>query len=203
MCRGHPDAAHHRKCQRIIVHLRYLADFTRPNITYITGRLGAANHKPTERHLQALKATIRYLSGAKEMGILYPSGQCRPPHLHLLQFKVDESFAGDSQDRKLPMAISITYNGTLISWTSKTSESSLTLHRRIWYISITVAVQHMHLINQMMLQFTGAFYGACTIHCDNFAVCDMTTTIHVTKRRKFMYRRHYLYNTRYRNTSWK
>lgn len=73
------------KYQRIVSDLRYLADFTRPDKKYITGRLGVSNHKPTELYWEALKATIRYLKVIKEMGILYPSGQCRPTHLRLLK----------------------------------------------------------------------------------------------------------------------
>lgn len=59
----------------IVGDLQYLADLTRPDITYITGILVAANYSPKETHFHALKNTIRYFRGTLEMGIVYQSGK--------------------------------------------------------------------------------------------------------------------------------
>lgn len=41
--------------KKVVGDLRYLEDYKRTGLTYITGRLGTVNHKQTERNWKDLK----------------------------------------------------------------------------------------------------------------------------------------------------
>jgi hypothetical protein len=59
--------------QSILGSCRILADTTHPKIAYITGVSGQHAHRP--RHVQAIKRILRYLAGAINSGMYYPSRQ--------------------------------------------------------------------------------------------------------------------------------
>jgi hypothetical protein len=61
--------------QSILGSCRFLADTTHPEIAYITGIGGQHAHRPTARHMQAIKRILRYLTGATNSGLYYPSRQ--------------------------------------------------------------------------------------------------------------------------------
>jgi hypothetical protein len=61
--------------QSILGSSRLLAHTTHPEIAYITGIAGQHAHRPTARHMQAIKRILRYLAGATNSGMYYPSRQ--------------------------------------------------------------------------------------------------------------------------------
>lgn len=52
---------------------RYLADSTRPNISFSTMRLTTFTTIPTQTHLVQLKPLLRYLQGARATSVFYMS----------------------------------------------------------------------------------------------------------------------------------
>lgn len=48
-------------------HIRYLADSTRPDLSYVASVLGAAFHRPTKRHKVLLSSVIRYMKGTRTL----------------------------------------------------------------------------------------------------------------------------------------
>lgn len=102
---------HQEKFRQLVGDLNYSADSTRTDLGYITGKLGAALTKPTARHLEALKAVMRYLKETTHVGIKFAGGQQRPPEARLLQRFTDASYAADTTDRKSTSGMVITYNG--------------------------------------------------------------------------------------------
>lgn len=57
------------KYMQLISDLRYIADSTRPDISYVAGRLGTAMESRTVRHLCMVKASIRYLQHTRNFGL--------------------------------------------------------------------------------------------------------------------------------------
>lgn len=58
-------------CKYILGHLRYLADCTRPDITFSTAlvfELARYMSAPTTTHMQLLRHTLRYLNGTAQHG---------------------------------------------------------------------------------------------------------------------------------------
>jgi hypothetical protein len=56
---------------RLLGELQYLANRTRPDITFAVNRLGAYTANPSMQHVGALKRVLRYLVGTKNHGITY------------------------------------------------------------------------------------------------------------------------------------
>ena len=49
----------------------YLANCTRPNITFSVNLLARYNFAPTKRHWNGIKHILRYLRGTSDMGLYY------------------------------------------------------------------------------------------------------------------------------------
>lgn len=86
---------------------------------YVTGKLDAPDHGPTNRHWEALKVGIRYLLETPHAGLVCPADQKWRRSLQLMSRFTDSNFAGDVTDRKYTSGADITYNGTAFSWESR------------------------------------------------------------------------------------
>lgn len=113
---------------------------------YIAGRLEAATQSPTARNWQALKATIRFLIGTSEKGIVYTAGQCRRPTVGLFKCYVDDSFAGDKKDLKYMTGIYVTYNGASVAWKSGKQNMVGLSTAKDEYIALATAVKKIRII---------------------------------------------------------
>ena len=51
--------------------IRWLADWTRPDISYVASKLGCFMQSPEAEHLQAAYKVIGYLVSTKSLGITY------------------------------------------------------------------------------------------------------------------------------------
>lgn len=93
-----PRMAH--SFRQLIGDLRYLTDSTRPDLGYITYKLGVEKPTPTTRHWRALKATVGYLISRPEIGIQYTPITSKGPTVTLLRAFRDASFAADRLEWK-------------------------------------------------------------------------------------------------------
>jgi hypothetical protein len=67
---------------RLIGELQFLANATRPNITYVISQLLSYTVNPTMQHVTALKCVLRYLSGTKTYAITYSDILDHPNHFY-------------------------------------------------------------------------------------------------------------------------
>lgn len=182
---------HHEKYRQLVGDLRYLADSTRPDLTFVTGKLGAALHQPTARHWAALKAVLRYLQHTLFLGITYTSGQKRAPAAKMLQCYTDASYAADTTDRKSTSGMLITYNGGPVAWYSRKQSLIAMSTAEAEYIAVAAAIQNANTMHRIMEQ-AGLWQAApSTIKTDNKATVEMISKPHGTKRRKFIDLRHH------------
>jgi len=56
---------------KLLGEMQYLANATRPDISYAVNRLAAYTGNPSMQHYTALKRILRYLAGTKTLGITY------------------------------------------------------------------------------------------------------------------------------------
>jgi hypothetical protein len=69
-----PEANEPNRCNtfsQCLGELQFLANMTRPDISYPVNRLGAYMANPSLQHYAALKQILRYLSGTRTFGITY------------------------------------------------------------------------------------------------------------------------------------
>ena len=106
------DIAAIARITTLVGKLSWLASRTRPDISFIVGRLQRRTKCPDTNILNAIKHTLRYLAGTKETGI---------PFLHddtgLIGW-VDASHA-DNPDGKSTFGYIFFFGGTPVSWISK------------------------------------------------------------------------------------
>ncbi len=65
---------------RLIGELQFLANATRPDITYTISQLSAYTTNPMMQHVTALKCVLRYLSGTRSYAITYNNVLDHPNH---------------------------------------------------------------------------------------------------------------------------
>lgn len=63
------------KYRKLVSNLRYLAECTRPDLSYVVGRLGAAMDQLIARNWKNIRATMRYLPATRNYGIFFSKSQ--------------------------------------------------------------------------------------------------------------------------------
>jgi transposase InsO family protein len=106
----------------------YAAISTRPDITHSVHYLASHMQAPTLRHMQAAERVLRYLSGTKELGMVFGSrngsmvgdsrGRRAQVQVDVCAF-ADADWANDKGDRKSVSGWVAKLNGDPISWSSK------------------------------------------------------------------------------------
>lgn len=61
----------HTTYQKIVGQLQYLGSTTRPDITQAASALARYNSCPTKTHWNAIRGTLKYLNGTKELTLQY------------------------------------------------------------------------------------------------------------------------------------
>src|SRR5271168_1085547 len=65
------EGNHSNSFARLLGELQYLANCTRPDITFAVNRLASYTANPSLQHFAAVKRILRYLAGTKDLGITY------------------------------------------------------------------------------------------------------------------------------------
>ena len=55
----------------VVGALMYLANSTRPDITFVVNLLARHSAAPTKRHWVGVKTVLRYLNGTRDLGLFY------------------------------------------------------------------------------------------------------------------------------------
>jgi len=67
---------------RLLGELQFLANMTRPDITFVVNRLALYTANPSIHHITALKRVLQYLAGTKSYGITYTTESERSDLFH-------------------------------------------------------------------------------------------------------------------------
>src|SRR5579859_1559333 len=65
---------------KLVGELQYIANCTRPDISYAVNRLAAYTANPSLQHWGAAKRLLRYLAGTTNIGIIYRKFQDTTDH---------------------------------------------------------------------------------------------------------------------------
>jgi hypothetical protein len=66
----------------LVALANFIANWTRPDITFVVNKLCKFMANPGPAHWQALKHLLRYLQGTKRQGLSYNFAECKIPGLH-------------------------------------------------------------------------------------------------------------------------
>ena len=115
--------------------LIYLANATRPDISYSVNLLARKMQNPSIQDWQDTKRIFRYLQGTKEMKLVY---QKKKSELHGFS---DASYAEDKEDRKSKSGHVFMMNGGAVSWKSAKQPIVSLSRMEAEYIALTSATK--------------------------------------------------------------
>ena len=102
----------------------YLAQCTRPDISFAVNLLARYNNAPTRRHWTGVKDIFRYLKGTTDLGLFYPyessneATSCAPRVDSRLVGYADAGYLSDPHKARSQTGYVFTVGGTAISWRS-------------------------------------------------------------------------------------
>ena len=91
--------------------LLYLAQCTRPDITFSVNLLARFSSAPTRRHWNGIKHLFRYLRGTKDLGLYFSKSN----NFSGLLGYADAGYLSDPHKARSQTGYVFTYNGTTIS----------------------------------------------------------------------------------------
>lgn len=94
--------------------LSYLANGTRPDISYSVGQVQLYTQFPRKHHWRALMRIVRYIKGTLNHGLMF-----RADGENKIVGCCDSDWAGNTDDRTSTSGYVFTYLGTAFSWKSK------------------------------------------------------------------------------------
>jgi transposase InsO family protein len=118
-CPQVPDSAENITQYRALVALaNFIANWTRPDITYTVNKLCKFMSNPGAVHWQALKHLVRYLKGTAGLGLTYNFSQAKMSSLGLHGY-TDASYADCPDTSKSTIGYVFYFGGAILSWFSK------------------------------------------------------------------------------------
>jgi len=114
------QGSHSNSYVRLLGELQWVANVTRPDITYAVNKLAMYTTNPSLQHVSALKRILRYLAGTKNLGITYSENPDRDQlsTLSLFYGYADVAYA-NSDDLKSTSGYVFLASGGVIIWKSK------------------------------------------------------------------------------------
>ena len=96
--------------QALVGLLNWVAIITRPDLSYTVSHLAKFMSKPTKIHLEAAKQTLQYLTGIKNIGLIYGE---RLSNANLHSY-MDSNFVADEDNRQSTSGFLFKLNETCI-----------------------------------------------------------------------------------------
>ena len=157
--------------KNVLGNLMWLANYTRPDITYSVNFLARFQANPSEEHWIMLKRIMRYLNGTRNSGLTFD--QQSPT---ILDAFVDSAFLDDPKTKRSTSGYLIRYHGNNIAWKSRLQKTMSSSTTQAEYIAICDASKDLlflgNLINETLSLpeiFPVPIYGynsACITICE-------------------------------------
>ena len=133
---------------RLIGELQFLANATRPDITYAISQLLSYTANPTMQHVTALKRVLRYLSGTKTYVITYSDILDHPNHFYSY---ADAAFT-NADDQKSTSGYVFMMAGGAITWFSKKQTITALSSMEAEYTALSEAVREGHWLRSLFFK---------------------------------------------------
>lgn len=160
--------------------LRYIADCTRPDVTFITGLLARHSKDPSMRHWKALQYIGHYLKGSKNVGLHYRGVNTT------LQAYADSDFAGCTDTRQSTHGNVLYYAGTPISWCSRRIKTVVISSCAAEYISNSKTGEHIVWLRSLVSEVLQKALPSTLLHNDNSAAETIAKSRGQTKKSKYI-----------------
>lgn len=174
--------------QQAIGSLLYVAQCTRPDISFAVNMLSRYNKEPKTGHWIAVKRVLRYLQGTKDLMLVYTkdgdgtvTGYC------------DADWASDMHDRKSCTGNVFMLQNGAISWCSRKQATVALSTAEAEYMSMSSATQEALWLQQLHAELGQQQASPIIINCDNQSAiklanndCYLPKTKHIDIRHHFL-----------------
>lgn len=139
------ECVNQEKYQSAVGSLLYLSTRTRPDIAYAVGNTARFSSNPTQSHWTAIKRTMRYLNGTRNLGLTYKHNK----NSELLGYS-DADWAGDLCGRKSTSGYIFLLSDAAISWRSKKQTCVALSTAEAEYMALAIAIQEAIWLRQLI-----------------------------------------------------
>jgi phosphopantetheinyl transferase (holo-ACP synthase) len=168
------DASTYRS---LVGGLLYIANCTRPDISYAVGMLCRFMSRPGKEHLCAAKSVLKYLAGSLGLGLVYKRKQFK------LVGYCDSDLAGELPGRKSTSGYAFLLGGACIAWSSRLQSVVAQSTAEAEYMAAAMAVKEALWLRALMSEF-GLQVSTVTVLCDNEAAIAIANNPIISQRAK-------------------
>ena len=162
--------------------LAYLADTTRPDISFAVNQLQRKMANPTIADWKRTKQVFRYIAGTTRYGIMYKS---KPTNCSLIGYS-DSDFAGDYDSSKSTTGFVILFNDAPIHWKSQLQQHVTLSSTEAEVIALCSLSKQLSWIRRMAIQLQIMPMEAATIKCDNQSALKIAQSEKATLRTRHL-----------------
>jgi hypothetical protein len=147
--------------RRLVGQLAFIAETSRPDITFAVNHCRRFQQKPTVSAMIAAKHVLKYLKGTINVGPVYRGGT---------SFKVysDADYASDKTDRTSVSGYILFLGDTPVAWGSTKQRCVALSTAESEYIALTCAVKELQYIHNILEELPPV-YERPVVFCDNQA----------------------------------
>lgn len=196
-CQDIPDDKILISYQRLVGSLTYLAICTRPDVAYAAMALGQFNTSPSRNHLACAKGVLRYLAGAINLCLQFPSPSPEQTpslgssFLPLTRGLSDADWASDERDRKSVSGHCFYFLNSLVLWSSRKQRTVSTSSTESEYYALTNTFKEAIWIRLFLSILKLPSPSPFPILCDNQSTCTIANTDAISSRTKHIDVRHH------------
>ena len=148
-----------KEYQRQLGAINWLANGTRPDISFVASKLSEANHGPSTAHLAALKHLMRYLQATSNYGLVFgaPDDSTNPSN-PMDPYGASDAAFGDNSTRVSTGGYVVYVGGGPVMWKSKKQPFVALSTAEAEFINLTPAGQALLWVNKLysLLQPSGS-----------------------------------------------
>lgn len=155
-----------RMYREAVGSLIYLATCTRPDLSFVIGKLSQHFAEPSEEHWNTVKHVFRYLKGTTNYGLCFKKDD--KSQLGLVVHS-DADWASDASDRRSTTGYcaSLSTGSSLISWKSRKQPTVALSTCEAEYIALASAIQECMYLQQLLKGMDTYKYAPTKVYDDN------------------------------------
>ena len=160
---------------RLLGELQYIANATRPDISFAVNRLASYTANPSLVHYGMLKQILRYLAGIKNWGITYKKWRHESPII-----AYSDSTHANTDQKKSTSGIVFLSGGSAVSWKSKQQTITALLPTKAEYIALSRTGQDAWWISNIYNKLELSFSDPITICSDSLGAIANCKNLYIT-----------------------
>lgn len=171
--------------QEVIGSLLYIAQITRPDISFAVNNVSRFNTKHCAEHWIAVQRIMRYLKLTSRYSLRFVNNDD-----DLLAYS-DADYASDIDKRRSCSGFILKYAGAAITWHSKRQEVVALSSTEAEYIALSTAAKEVLWVEQFLNELTKTEKKPVPIYCDNKSAITLANTDAYRERTKHIDVRHH------------